>query len=593
MKTLLLFCLFTFSLVAQRGVTIVGTNRTAGVFPVSNGTNFIPGAILAGANVTTTFDGTNYTIASSGGGGGGVTSLTLTQPAAGITITGSGVPITTTGTPTFSLANDLAALEALAGTNTLYYRNGVDSWTNVTIGAGMTFSGGTLNSVSGGSGTVTSVSVVTANGVSGSVANATTTPAITLTFGAIAPTSVNSIALAGVSSATLTVTGPSSFSGNSSGNNTGDQTTVTGNAGSATILQTGRTIGITGDATWTSPSFNGSANVTAAATVTRVNGVTINGTPSSGQVPIASNGTTAAWGTPSGTGDVVGPSSATDNAVVRFDTTTGKLIQNSVVTIDDSGNISGIGTLTATNFTVGTLVVTNSISAGSFVGPLTGNAATVTFADAAGDTTTFVALGTSATGSLAPATDAGLTYNATTDTLTTTTFVGALTGAASGSQPLDSDLTTIAGLTATTDNFLQSKSSAWASRTVAQVSTDLQGTGLITDAVGFRTIPQNSQSTAYTLVAADSGKHIYHPSADTTARVFTIPANASVAYPVGTAITIVNDTSAGVITISITSDTLILAGAGTTGSRTLAANGVCTIIKITSTRWIISGTGLT
>lgn len=40
-------------------------------------------------------------------------------------------------------------------------------------------------------------------------------------------------------------------------------------------------------------------------------------------------------------------------------------------------------------------------------------------------------------------------------------------------QPLDSDLTTIAGLTATTDNFIQSKSSAWASRTIAQVKTDL------------------------------------------------------------------------------------------------------------------------
>lgn len=39
------------------------------------------------------------------------------------------------------------------------------------------------------------------------------------------------------------------------------------------------------------------------------------------------------------TGDVVGPSSATDNAIARFDTTTGKLIQNSAVTIDDAGNI--------------------------------------------------------------------------------------------------------------------------------------------------------------------------------------------------------------------------------------------------------------
>lgn len=114
-----------------------------------------------------------------------------------------------------------------------------------------------------------------------------------------------------------------------------------------------------------------------------------------------------------------------------------------------------------------------------------------------------------------------------------------------------------------------------------------------TNAVGYLIIPQNSQSAAYTAVLADSGKHIYHPSADTTARTFTIPANASVAYPIGTALTFVNDTSAGVVTIAITSDTLVLAGTGTTGSRTLAANGVATAMKVTSTRWIISGTGLT
>ena len=45
---------------------------------------------------------------------------------------------------------------------------------------------------------------------------------------------------------------------------------------------------------------------------------------------------------PSLGGDVVGPASATDNAIARFDTTTGKLIQNSVTLIDDTGNASGI-----------------------------------------------------------------------------------------------------------------------------------------------------------------------------------------------------------------------------------------------------------
>lgn len=106
-------------------------------------------------------------------------------------------------------------------------------------------------------------------------------------------------------------------------------------------------------------------------------------------------------------------------------------------------------------------------------------------------------------------------------------------------------------------------------------------------------IPQNSQSADYTLVLGDAGYHIFHPSSDTTARTFTIPANASVAFPVGTVVTFVNQNAAGAITIAITSDTMRLAGAGTTGSRTLAANGVATAIKLTATEWIISGVGLT
>jgi hypothetical protein len=110
--------------------------------------------------------------------------------------------------------------------------------------------------------------------------------------------------------------------------------------------------------------------------------------------------------------------------------------------------------------------------------------------------------------------------------------------------------------------------------------------------LGYRDIPQNSQSAPYTLALSDSGKHILHPSADTTARTFTIPANASIAFPVGTAITVVNQNAAGIVTISITSDTMRLAGVGTTGSRSLAANGIATALKITSTEWIISGTGL-
>jgi hypothetical protein len=81
-----------------------------------------------------------------------------------------------------------------------------------------------------------------------------------------------------------------------------------------------------------------------------------------------------------------------------------------------------------------------------------------------------------------------------------------------------------------------------------------------TDAVGFRNTPVNSQSAAYTLVLADSGKTIFHPVADDNARTFTIPANSSVAYPVGTVLSFVN--LQNTVTIAITTDTMYLANDG-------------------------------
>lgn len=113
-----------------------------------------------------------------------------------------------------------------------------------------------------------------------------------------------------------------------------------------------------------------------------------------------------------------------------------------------------------------------------------------------------------------------------------------------------------------------------------------------TTQVGYRGIPQQSKSANYTAVLADAGKHIFHPSTDANARTFTIPANASVAYEIGTALSFINMTSQ-VVSIAITSDTMYLVGAGTTGTRSLAQYGAATAIKITSTTWLISGNGLT
>jgi hypothetical protein len=116
-----------------------------------------------------------------------------------------------------------------------------------------------------------------------------------------------------------------------------------------------------------------------------------------------------------------------------------------------------------------------------------------------------------------------------------------------------------------------------------------------TDSVGFRNIPQNAQTGNYTMVLADSGKHIYHASG-AGAALYTIPAASSVAYPLGTAITFIN-LSATSITIGITTDTMYLSSAGTTGTRTLAQFGSATAIKVSGVSsagiWVISGSGIT
>jgi hypothetical protein len=64
-----------------------------------------------------------------------------------------------------------------------------------------------------------------------------------------------------------------------------------------------------------------------------------------------------------------------------------------------------------------------------------------------------------------------------------------------------------------------------------------------------------------------------------------------VAFVIGTVITFVNNTGAGALTIAITTDTL-RRGDGTagTGSRTVSANAIASIIKTKTTEWMMSGT---
>lgn len=99
-------------------------------------------------------------------------------------------------------------------------------------------------------------------------------------------------------------------------------------------------------------------------------------------------------------------------------------------------------------------------------------------------------------------------------------------------------------------------------------------------------MPQNSRTSAYTLALTDNGKHI-----SITTGGIVIPANASIAFPIGATIVIYND-SASAQTISITTDTLRQAGTANTGSRTLDGYGLSTLVKVAATTWAITGAGL-
>jgi len=165
------------------------TTGVTGVLPVANGgSGTATPSIVAGTNVTVSGTWPNQTVNSTASGSGTVTSVAATVPSI-FSIAGS--PITTSGTlaMTYSgtalpVANGGTSLTTLTANNVIL-GNGTSAPTFVapsTSGNVLTSNGTTWQSTTpAAGGTVTSASVVSANGFAGTVATATTTPAITLT----------------------------------------------------------------------------------------------------------------------------------------------------------------------------------------------------------------------------------------------------------------------------------------------------------------------------------------------------------------------------------------------------------------------------
>jgi hypothetical protein len=183
----------------------------------------------------------------------------------------------------------------------------------------------------------------------------------------------------------------------------------------------------------------------------------------------------------------------------------------------------------------------------------------------------------------------GLTLTGTVTTSGNLTLGGTLSGvnlasAVTGTLPVANGGTGATDAATARSNLSAAASGSNTDITSLRQSVNIAATGTISpDHIGYRGLPQNSQTSGYTLVLADSGKHI-----SITTGGIAIPANGTTAFPVGTVIAVYND-SASTQSITITTDTLRLAGTASTGTRTLAGRGLATLVKVKSTEWIASG----
>ena len=253
--------------------------------------------LILGSNLSIT----GNTLNAAGSGSGTVTSVAISGGTTGLTTSGS--PITTSGTVT--LGGNLAIANGGTGAATA-------GGALTTLGA---YSNTNPSGFTSNVGTVTGTSVTTSAGVSGTVLNQNTTPAITITLGAIAPTSV--AATGNVTGLNLTGT----HTGTSLGTNTGDQT-----------------ISLTGDVTGTGTgSFTATigSNTVTYAKMQSASGFSriVGSNASSFALTELSLGTNLSMtgsvinATGSGTGDVVGPASSNDGYLALYDGLTGKLIK--------------------------------------------------------------------------------------------------------------------------------------------------------------------------------------------------------------------------------------------------------------------------
>ena len=451
-------------------------------------------SINAGVAVINSLTATGASIASANVGTALVTRLDVTDASAASI--NANVALITTGTVTNLTSTAVSIASANVGTAVI---------TTGTV-TNLTATSASVASANAGTAVVTNL---TATGASIASANVGTGVVTTLTATQASVGSINA-AVALVTNGTVTTL-------------SGTQASIT-SANHAVLRLLGSVSGYVGlqgaaaagSTTYTLPSADGS----------------------SGQVLSTNGSGTLSWATGGGggTGDVVGPASATDNAITRFDLTTGKLIQNSTVILDDAGTITGVAALAAVT-------------------------ASITSANA--DTAVITTL--TATGASIASVNAGVAL-LTTATVTTLTATGASVASA------NMETLTVTNASATSANIVT------LTATGASITS-------INDQYGkIRAIPQSgvNKTTTYTISAGDNGRFI---GVGTSGKI--VLPNAVMAT--GDVISLYNATT-GNITVECSISIAYIAGTNTDkASVTLATRGVATVLFLDSDNCVISG----
>jgi hypothetical protein len=236
----------------------------------------------------------------------------------------------------------------------------------------------------------------------------------------------------------------------------------------------------------------------------------------------------------SGTGNIFG-----GNLSLSGNTTPGNIITSGLISA--AGNITA-GNLSATNHTGTTLSVTGNVTGGNVIfgaGVVTG--------------TGNIIGGNVLTGGLVT-----VTGNITGGNILTGGIISATGNLTAGNLSVTGNTATI-----TTANY----------------------------SIGYLNVPQISLASNVTAALTDSGKHYYSTTAGNLQ--LTLPDNGNVAFPIGTALSVVLQAAGNIIVTTQASTILYMGGNATSGSRVISTYGVATIMKVATNTWFINGTGVT